>query len=591
MQLRSSSKTPKTGATSDDANLGNDAVGQSTQRMPTIGTGRRRTGNVVTDPLFERRELAEDLDGMAATIGEVDPRSSERLSDLARSIGTEEGRIRWADVDLRRAFNTERLAAAYAERREGSFAAGALEIADRARQVLVLVPILLTWYALYEATRAYSRFIAANPDEVRKPFLLLWQEGFGGELGGLAPTFSTVAIIDAAIILLIILLTFYAHGRKEARDERIDQVAERFQTDLDNVLATATVALGADRGSRPAQLSHNVERLADRFDRNSQELLNRLRVEHDRLEQIAVRREREFQDFGVFASGMRAGAEETHRLLVDLRQVSKGLQTALEDLTSEVGVSGDQSRHLLAAVTSLERIVGSGIQSDNAVTRQLADAANAITGAADQSVSGAQEAAHAGRVAAEAVRGIAEMTMRLADSQGRMEQAVLREADQNSRLADALLNSVGGVAGSTKRLEEIGGGLTGLRDEFKRLAQQTAEQANLLRTLLGEQSKVAAGLSQSSGDVSKVSIVTAQRQREVNDNIAKLLSQLEQLTATLGRSAATASPESLERAFQAALRSELSAQADMIADAIEVRASGDRPGGIFHRSQRRPGGQ
>ena len=191
---------------------------------------------------------------------------------------------------------------------------------------------------------------------------------------------------------------------------------------------------------------------------------------------------------------MRAGAEETHRLLVDLRQVSKGLQTALEDLTSEVGVSGDQSRHLLTAVTSLERIVGSGIQSDNAVTRQLAEAANALAGAADQSVAGAQEAAHAGRVAAEAVRGIAELTLRLADSQGRMEQAVVRESEQNSRLADALLSSAGGVAGSTKRLEEIGGGLAGLRDEFRRLAHQTAEQANLLRTLLSEQSKIAAGL-------------------------------------------------------------------------------------------------
>ena len=403
------------------------------QRIPTIGTGRRRTGNVVTDPLFERRELAEDLDGMAATIGEVDPRSSERLSDLARSIGTEEGRIRWADVDLRRAFNTERLAAAYAERREGSPSPPALwrsptgpgRCWSSCRSCSPGTPST-------KSTRAYSRYIADNPDEVRKPFLLLWQEGFGGELGGLSPTFSTVAMIDAAIILLIILLTFYAHGRREARDEKVEQVAERFQTDLDNVLAAATVALGADRGSRPAQLSHNVERLADRFDRNSQELLNRLRVEHDRLEQIAQRREREFHDFGVFASGMRAGAEETHRLLVDLRQVSKGLQTALEDLTSEVGVSGDQSRHLLTAVTSLERIVGSGIQSDNAVTRQLADAANAITGAADQSVSGAQEAAHAGRIAAEAVRGIADITMRLADSQGRMEQAVIREAEQNS---------------------------------------------------------------------------------------------------------------------------------------------------------------
>lgn len=588
MQLRSSSKRSDA-VTPPDEEAGAAFPPQTTARMPTIGSGRRRTGNVVTDPLFERRELAEELDGMAATVGEVDPRSSERLTDLAGSIGTEEGRIRWADVDLRRAFNTERLAMAYAERREGSFASTPLEIADRARQVLVLVPILLTWYALYESTRAYSRYIAANPDEVRKPFLLLWQEGFGGELGGLSPTFSTVAVIDAAIILLIILLTFYAHGRKEARDDRVDLVAERFQTDLDNVLAAATIALGADRGSRPAQLSQNVERLAERFDRNSQELLNRLRIEHDRLEQIAARREREFHDFGVFASGMRAGAEETHRLLVDLRQVSKSLQTSLEDLTSEVGVSGDQGRHLLNAVTSLERIVGSGIQSDHAVTRQLADAAAALSGAADQSVSGAQEAAHAGRIAAEAVRGIADLTARLAESQNRMEHAVVRESEQTGRLADALLSSAGGVASSTQRLEEIGGGLSALRDEFARLAHQTADQANLLRTMMGEQGKVASGLTQSSSDVSKVSIVTAQRQREVNDNLANLLTRLEQLMTALGRSAGATSPEALERAFQTALRAELGAQADLIADAIEVRATGDRPGGIFSRGQRRPG--
>ena len=35
-------------------------------------------------------------------------------------------------------------------------------------------------------------------------------------------------------------------------------------------------------------------RLVDRFEQNSQELLTRLRVEHDRLEQLASRREREF---------------------------------------------------------------------------------------------------------------------------------------------------------------------------------------------------------------------------------------------------------------------------------------------------------
>jgi hypothetical protein len=244
---------------------------------------------------------------MAASIGEVDPRSAERLEDLARSVVDDEGRRRWSEVDLRRAFQTDRLAHAYAVRREGGYVSGAVNVADKIRNVLVLVPILLTWFALAEASRAYARYIELNPDDVRQPFLLLWERGFGGEASPLAPTFSFVAWIDAFLLGLIIALTLYAHGRREDREEAIATTAGRFQADLDNTLAGATVVLAQEKGGRPAALTAGVERLADRFDRSSQELLNRLRVEHDRLEQLATRREREFADFGVFASGMRAG--------------------------------------------------------------------------------------------------------------------------------------------------------------------------------------------------------------------------------------------------------------------------------------------
>ena len=297
----------------------------------------------------DRVELADLLDDMAATLGPVDARAAERMRSLARAVATDEGRQRWAEVDLRRAFNTERLAYAYALRREGGYAHSTVAGADRLRNVFVLMPILLTWFALAEASRAYNRFLALNPDEVRQPFLLLWERGFGGQANPIAPSFSTVALIDAVLIAFIIALTLYSHGRREAREEKIDQSAERFQADLDNVLAEAAVVLAVDRGSRPALLARGVERLVDRFEQNSQELLTRLRVEHDRLEQLATRREREFADFGVFASGMRAGAEETHRLLVELRQVSTGLQASLEDLTSEVQLVGRSGPGLAAS--------------------------------------------------------------------------------------------------------------------------------------------------------------------------------------------------------------------------------------------------
>jgi len=520
----------------------------------------------------QRQELAEELAGMAASLHEVDPRSAERLEDLAEAVGNEAGRQRWSDVDLRRAFHPERLAHVYAVRREGGYASAAITLADRARQILVLVPIFLTWFALAEASKAYSTYLQNHPDEAGASLLALWQRGFGGEASPFTPSFSTVAYTDALIIGVIIALTFYAHGRREARDEQIDQTASAFQADLDNVLAEASVMLAGDRGSRPAMLARSVERLAEGFGQSSQELLTRLRVEHDRLEQIAERREREFADFGVFASGMRAGAEETHRLLVGLRQVSSGLSTALEDLTSEVSLTTDQQRTLLSAVQSLERMTTSGIQSDQAVTRQIGTAAATLADVADKSLAGADAAAQAARIATEAIRGIAELTDSLAQGQARVETAVASEAEANQRLADALRGSTGGVAASTRTLQEIGAGLARLREDLDRIATHAGDQATTLTSLLGEQESIAAGLSQVARDLSAVGIATAQRQREVTEDVSTLVSRLDGLTALLSRATSAApTSEVLQRAFTAALRSELAVQADQIADALDAR--------------------
>jgi hypothetical protein len=486
----------------------------------------------------DRAELADHLDEMAATLEPVDERAAERMRSLARAVATDEGRQRWAEVDLRRAFNTERLAYAYALRREGGYAHSTIAGADRLRNVLVLVPILLTWFALAEASRAYDRFLALNPDEVRQPFLLLWERGFGGQANPIAPSFSTVALIDAVLIAFIIVLTLYSHGRREAREEKIDQSAERFQTDLDNVLAEAAVVLAVDRGSRPALLARGVERLVDRFEQNSQELLTRLRVEHDRLEQLATRREREFADFGVFASGMRAGAEETHRLLVELRQVSTGLQASLEDLTSEVSASVDQGRALLRAVQGLEQLTVANLQSDQTLTRQISTAAEALAEAADKGMSGADSAAQAARVATEAVRGISAIAHELAQSQTRMERAVSEEAEANGRLAEALRGNAGGMAASARALGEIEGGLDHLRDELSRLAAGTTGQAQTLNGLLEQQTTFATGLAQVARDFSTISLRTAQRQDEVSRDVGLLVERLDRVVQGLGRNPA-----------------------------------------------------
>jgi chromosome segregation ATPase len=247
---------------------------------------------------------------------------------------------------------------------------------------------------------------------------------------------------------------------------------------------------------------------------------------------------------------MRAGAEETHRLLVDLRQLSTGLQTALEDLTSEIGIAGDQQRTLLGAVASLDRLVASGIQSDQAVTRQLGDTAKSLADAADKALAGAEAAAQAGRVATDAVRGIAEVSSGLVTSQVRVESAIAAETEANARLADSLRGSAGGVTAATKALSEISTNLNSLRDEFGRIVQLSNDQSTALSRLLTEQNTIATGLSQVARDLSAVGITTSQRQREVNEEVASLVRRLDNLTTVLAK--ASGGTDHLQSDFGAA---------------------------------------
>ncbi|MDQ2682042.1 MAG: methyl-accepting chemotaxis protein [Chloroflexota bacterium] len=521
------------------------------------------------------RDLADEINGLAASLEDVDDRSTERLRDLASSLSTEEGRLRWADVDLRRAFNSEYLAHFYAVRREGGYAPTSVAVVDRLRNVLVLLPIALTWFALYEATKNYRRYIDANPEEIRQPFLLLWQRGFDGEGPWFSTTFSTLAIVDAAIIFVIIVLTFYSHGRREHREESIDRTAQKFQADVDNILAEATVALAPDRAGRPAMLARSVERLAERFEHNSQELIGRLRVEHDRLEAIANRREKEFADFGVFASGMRAGAEETHRLLVELRQVSTQLQHALEDLTSEVGVTGDQNKSLLSAVTSLERLVATGIQSDHGVTRRLAEAAEVLSEAAERSLAGSEAAAQAGRVATEAVRGIAEIGAGLATGQSRVEHAIASEREANARLAEALRGGMTGVAQTAKTLAEVQAGLAGIREEFHHISQTNREFAAQMSRMLTEQTTVSTGLTRAAREMA-TSPSGTQSSQELSEEIAGLMKRLDTIAPVPGGNAPPAGGFESVQTSEGGVRRVLSNAPDFLSDPNEGAAPRDR---------------
>ena len=552
MQLRSRNTTQETSPSAPAERVIPDFPDLETGEF--AGSRRRRNERSSVNA----SEITGELETLAASLDGVDNRSARRLRDLASSLATERGRQRWADVDLRRAFHTDRLSHAYALKREGGYAPQSIEVADKIRNVLVLVPILLTWAALAEAVRGYADYINAHPEEERRPFLLLWQNGFGGESTLLSPSFSTLALTDAVIIVIIILLTLYAHGRREKQEDLISDTSAEFQADMDNALAEATVLLAGDRSSRPMLLTDSVERLADRFERSSQALLTQLQIEHDRLEAVATQREQEFRDIGLFASGMRSGAEEMHHLLVDLRQVSNGLENALHDLTSEVSVASDQQRSLLTAVSTLERLTSSAIQSDQAVNKQLSNAVVNLAETADRAISGADAAAQAGRVASDAVRGISELAQQIANSQRNVEQTLSHEMDARGQLSEALRATTAGSQVAARSLNEIGSSLQKIQEDFSRLGTSTSQQTTALNALLNQQAELARGIAQVARELGSTGMNSAQSQRELNQDFQHLMQRLDSLATSMNRmSQQIPSVENLQHAFTNALRSEL----------------------------------
>jgi Mg2+ and Co2+ transporter CorA len=207
----------------------------------------------------------------------------------------------------------------------------------------------------------------------------------------------------------------------------------------------------------------------------------------------------------------------------------------------------------------LERVVGTATQTDAALVRQLADAARNLTETTDRAVSGAEAAAKAGQVASEAVRHIADVAAGLADGHMRVEQAIAAESEANTRLAEALRGSGGGVSNATRAMADIAGTLVRVRDDLAQMSDLSGSQASALQRLLADQNGMAASMQHVAHELSAVGNATAQRQREITDEAATLIQRIDTLTSVLSRAAAgLPTPEMMQEAVSQAVRRELS---------------------------------
>ncbi|MEE6258115.1 hypothetical protein [Plantactinospora sonchi] len=103
------------------------------------------------------------------------------------------------------------------------------------RNAAALVPLLMTWCFLGWASWRYHRQLQADPELATQPFLMLWEQRFGGSF---IPTFAETAIFAFLMLSVVLALTVWAH----ARESESNRLLARFRNRIDDAMAALALA-------------------------------------------------------------------------------------------------------------------------------------------------------------------------------------------------------------------------------------------------------------------------------------------------------------------------------------------------------------
>jgi uncharacterized phage infection (PIP) family protein YhgE len=273
-----------------------------------------------------------------------------------------------------------------------------LRISEWFRNVLILVPVLVTWLGLFEAATNYAAAVQAQPDLQYVSFLLLWQQNFMNL--GVTPgmPFSTIAAIDFSVLLVIIVLTIFIHFVRDVLETRATSRAANLRRRIDG-LAWRTSLWLADKGIQQHQQEQRQwdQRLQtfDRFTPTAQDLLASLIAEQDRVVNLATAYQQEFDQLRILSRDLAAATSSLPASVQQVQLANSQAWTQLQgSLTSSLNtlqqVSAQQAQ-LQAATTSMGDDIRQASQAMVSAASQSGKAADAAAQASAQASGLAQQ--------------------------------------------------------------------------------------------------------------------------------------------------------------------------------------------------------
>jgi hypothetical protein len=292
-------------------------------------------------------DLEKDLTILASEVGEFDQHAAERLKKLAVAVSPGGDPSGWAGIDVIRAIDPPGTAAAI---RDTFLVSRGLAWMEFARNLLALLPVVLTWVGLmYAAIGYHAAIVADEKNLLTRPFLLLWEERFHDH----APwplsllnwlTFSHVALGDVVILSLVVVLTWRIHRERNVDQVKHEERAHAVERRLHHLSWRASLVL-SERISQAA--------IADQFRHTTERLLDELRAERERIAQLAAQREREVADLKTFAKGLKNGTSDLLRFAGQIRAKFDLLTNVSATLDKRIAGLEQTEHHLEGALTAM----------------------------------------------------------------------------------------------------------------------------------------------------------------------------------------------------------------------------------------------
>ncbi len=425
-------------------------------------------------------DLADRLDtnGNAST--------AARLRDLADAVAGSPSAPEWALVDIFRVFSPDDLAEHPRD--------GVARWFEFFRNVLVLLPLIVTWVGIWTAVESYHGLIKDSPQLAAQSFIYLWQGGFEGRTW---LTLSWVAIIDAALLLFgVVIPTIVVYGRQLSSGRSPDG------SSLREALVEADLALSIHR--QPSgmggltQAREALEKIADSLKQQPEQVKQSLQQVvlqvAQTMQQAGSQMTQTMQQAGSqmaqtlqhTASRFESAAQEVSASARSLEQTHAKMQKAVSALSTPMDALATQTKELGPAFqetsAKLQMWVDLERESVEKITR-VGTLLNTLVGQLTKTTTDLIAATNGVEQATNVLLAVAQP---LAGAQTGLITALTREREAQTNLANVVSKATYDLDLTLQQVRESGVRLHGIAVDLTTIAQTLPPMLDLMQGNLGQ---------------------------------------------------------------------------------------------------------